>query len=176
MSTTEYILSTMLLVRLSQWQKSISSWLQHVFIYPSVSPVFEAFPHVWRIPHLLQQSPSCTIADNSAICPFFQPPLQLQYGHMTQTSPIHALDFPWTWRSRDLSESMLEKIMAMVAAASDSQRQQASSARAALRSSIRIGRRQCETGTQWCPPGSSSVHEFGHSFEQDSSKSWFYFS
>ena len=66
--------------------------------------------------------------------------------------------------------------MAMVAAASDSQRQQASSARAALRSSIRIGRRQCETGTQWCPPGSSSVHEFGHSFEQDSSKSWFYFS
>lgn len=94
MSTTEYILSTMLLVRLSQWQKSISSWLQHVFIYPSVSPVFEAFPHVWRIPHLLQQSPSCTIADNSAICPFFQPPLQLQYGHMTQAPPIRALDFP----------------------------------------------------------------------------------
>lgn len=65
--------------------------------------------------------------------------------------------FHWTWRSRDLPESMLKKIMAMVAAVSDSQRQQESIARAALRSGIRTGRRQRETGTQWCPPGSSSV-------------------
>ena len=145
MSTMEYILSTMLLGSLngrnpSQVGYSLYLSIHQALLYLKHFLMFGEFPTFCSRAHL------ALLWWENAICPFFQPPLQLQYGHMTQAPPIHVLDFP-----------LLKKIMAMVAAVSGSQRQQESIARAALRSSIRIGRRQGETGTQWCPPGSSSV-------------------
>jgi len=45
----------------------------------------------------------------NAICPFFQPPLQLQYGHMIQAPPIHALDFPLDMEKQGLTRIHAEK-------------------------------------------------------------------
>ena len=65
--------------------------------------MFGEFPTFWSRAHL------ALLWWENAICPLFQPPLQLQYGHMTQAPPIHALDFPSDMEEQGLIRIHTEK-------------------------------------------------------------------
>ena len=79
-------------------------------IYPSIR-----LSCIWGISSCLENSTFWSRAHlallwwENAIWPLFQPPLQLQYSHMTQAPPIHALDFPSDMEEQGLIRIHTEK-------------------------------------------------------------------